>query len=54
MVKNMRTIRQHHSEDAMTHRIKKLFLTPSAFDDAAGVAVLFILLFLGLTLSGAA
>lgn len=36
--------------------VKKLFLrpTPSILEDAAGVAVLFLLLFAGLTLSGAA
>ena len=40
----------------MTHRIKHLFArqTPSLVDDAAGVAVLFMLLFVGLTLSGTA
>ena len=51
----MRTIQQHHSEDAMTHRIKTfLRQPPSIFEDAAGVAVLFMLLFVGLTLSGTA
>jgi hypothetical protein len=55
MVKKMRTIGQHNSEDAMTH-MKKLFLRPTStiVEDAAGVAVLFLLLFAGLTLSGAA
>ena len=40
----------------MTYRMKQLFLrqTPSLLEDAAGVAVLFLLLFVGLTLSGAA
>ena len=54
-VKEMRTIGQQDSEDAMT-TMKKLFLrpTPSMIEDAAGVAVLFVLLFAGLTLSGAA
>jgi hypothetical protein len=54
-VKKMRTIGQHNSEDAMTH-MKKLFLRPTStiVEDAAGVAVLFLLLFAGLTLSGAA
>ena len=51
----MRTIGQQDSEDAMT-TMKKLFLrpTPSMIEDAAGVAVLFVLLLAGLTLSGAA
>ena len=40
----------------MTAQVKKLLLrsSPSLFEDAAGVAVLFLLLFAGLTLSGAA
>ena len=40
----------------MTHRMKQLFLRPTAtlLDDAAGVAVLFLLLFVGLILSGTA
>ncbi len=40
----------------MTHRMKQLFLrqTSSLFEDAAGVAVLFLLLFVGLILSGTA
>ena len=39
----------------MTAKAKKLFLrTPSFAEDAAGVAVLFLLLFAGLTLSGTA
>ena len=54
-VKDMRTIWQQVSEDAMT-TMKKLFLrpTPSMIEDAAGVVVLFVLLFAGLTLSGVA
>ena len=37
-------------------QIKNLFLrpTPSILEDATGVAILFLLLFAGLTLSGAA
>ena len=39
----------------MTHRIKHFLRQPSSvLEDAAGVAVLFMLLFVGLTLSGAA
>ena len=40
----------------MTRRIKYLFApqTPSLVEDAAGVAVLFMLLIVGLTLSGTA
>lgn len=40
----------------MAAQVKKLFLrpTPSFAEDAAGVAVLFVLLFAGLTLSGTA
>lgn len=38
----------------MTHRLKQLFLRPTStlLEDAAGVAVLFMLLFVGLILSG--
>ena len=37
----------------MIHRIKHFLRQPSSmFEDAAGVAVLFLLLFVGLTLSG--
>ena len=52
-VKKVRTIQQHDSED---DQMKKLFLrqSPSFLEDAAGVAVLFVLLFVGLTLSGVA
>jgi len=40
----------------MTAQVKKLLFrsTPSFAEDAAGVAVLFVLLFAGLTLSGTA
>ena len=40
----------------MTAQVKKLLLrpTPSLIEDVAGVAVLFLLLFAGLTLSGVA
>ena len=39
----------------MTHLVKLFHRpTPSVFEDAAGVAVLFVLLFVGLTLSGSA
>ncbi len=40
----------------MTAQMKKLFVrhTPSLVEDATGVAVLFLLLFAGLTLSGTA
>ena len=40
----------------MTTQVKKLLLrsAPPVFEDAAGVAVLFMLLFAGLTLSGTA
>jgi hypothetical protein len=40
----------------MTAQVKKLLLrsTPSLAEDVAGVAVLFMLLFAGLTLSGTA
>ena len=40
----------------MTAQVKKLILrsTPSLVEDATGVAVLFMLLFAGLTLSGTA
>ena len=40
----------------MTTQVKKLLLrsAPTTFEDAAGVAVLFMLLFAGLTLSGTA
>jgi len=52
----MRTIRQQTSEDAMMTAVRKLFVrsSPSMFEDVAGVAVLFVLLFVGLTLSGTA
>jgi hypothetical protein len=52
----MRTIRQQTSEDAKMKAFKKLCVrsTPTMLEDAAGVAVLFVLLFAGLTLSGAA
>ena len=54
-VNDVRTIQQQSHEDAMTAKAKKLFLrTPSFAEDAAGVAVLFLLLFAGLTLSGTA
>jgi len=38
----------------MTHRMRQLFLrqTHTLLEDAAGVAVLFMLLFVGLILSG--
>lgn len=39
----------------MMTTVKKLFVRPSPLlDDLAGVAVLFVLLFVGLTLSGTA
>ena len=39
----------------MTAQVKKLYRrAPSLVEDAAGVAVLFVLLFAGLTLSGTA
>ena len=55
MVKTMRTIQQQNSEDAMAHLVKLIHRkTPAIVDDAAGVAVLFMLLFVGLILSGTA
>ena len=48
-------MQQQTPENAMTAQAKKLFLrSPSFAEDAAGVAVLFVLLFAGLTLSGTA
>jgi hypothetical protein len=60
LVKIVRTIRQHNSEDIMAHLLNLIHpnlshtKTPSVIEDAAGVAVLFVLLFVGLTLSGTA
>ncbi len=56
MVNNMRTIQQQTSEDAMISGLKRRFArsTPTLLEDVAGVAVLFMLLFAGLTLSGTA
>ena len=51
----MRTILQQNDEATMTHLVKLIHRnTPAILDDAAGVAVLFVLLFVGLTLSGTA
>ncbi len=49
-------MQQQTPEDAMAAQVKKLSLRPppSLVEDAAGVAVLFLLLFVGLTLSGTA
>jgi len=55
VVNNVRTIGQQISEDQMMTTVKKLFVRPSPLlDDLAGVVVLFVLLFVGLTLSGTA
>ena len=44
-----------NDEATMTHLVKLIHRnTPAILDDAAGVAVLFVLLFVGLTLSGTA
>jgi hypothetical protein len=55
-VNDMRTIGQQTSEDQMMSTVKKLFVRPASplIDDLAGVVVLFLLLFVGLTLSGTA
>jgi hypothetical protein len=56
MVKDMRTMQQQTSEDVRMAMVKKLFVRPNAslLEDVAGVAILFVLLFVGLTLSGTA
>jgi hypothetical protein len=56
MVKDVRTIQQQTYEDAMMSTMKKLFVrpAPTLLEDVAGVTVLFVLLFAGLTLSGTA
>ena len=52
----MRTIGQQNSEDAMLKALKTLTVrpTPTLFEDAAGVVMLFVLLFAALSMSGAA
>jgi len=52
----MRTKKQHDSEDAMFAQVKAALMrrSPSFLEDALGVVSLFVLLFVGLTLSGAA
>ena len=56
IVNGMRTIGQQTSEDATMTTVKKLFVRPTStiLEDVAGVTVLFVLLFVGLTLSGTA
>jgi hypothetical protein len=56
IINHMRTIGQHNSEEPMMTKVKKLFVRPAfpLLDDLAGVTVLFVLLFAGLTLSGTA
>ena len=52
----MRTIRQHEPEVIMLTDLKNLLLRShgTIFEDALGVTSLFVLLFIGLTLSGSA